>query len=116
MLQCPLPFLRNAFIIFGYKDKAIPVTGRGGPLGCETLRLPHFLDNRLTDGGKVDSPTWYSFLLEAESTTVMRLEILGKRRNPMTPWIEPAAIRFSIVPQQTTLPHAAYLDITSLKN
>jgi hypothetical protein len=41
-------------------------------------RLPHFLDNRLTDGGEVVSLTrrppfipqedsWYSFLLEAES-------------------------------------------------
>jgi hypothetical protein len=57
--------------------KAIPVTGREGPYGCETSRLPHFLDNRLTDGGEVVSPTvalypqedsWYSFLLEAEST------------------------------------------------
>jgi hypothetical protein len=35
------------------KGKAIPVTGRGGPQGCETSRLPHFLDTRLTDGGKV---------------------------------------------------------------
>jgi hypothetical protein len=33
--------------------KVIPVTGRGGPKGCETSRLPHFLDNRLTDGGQV---------------------------------------------------------------
>jgi hypothetical protein len=33
--------------------KAIPVTGRGGPQGCEMSRLPHFLGNRLTDGGKV---------------------------------------------------------------
>jgi hypothetical protein len=59
--------------------KAIPVSGRGGPQSCETSRLPHFLDNRLTDGGEVvslmhrplfapqESP-WYSFLLEAEST------------------------------------------------
>jgi hypothetical protein len=46
------------------------------------LRIPHCLDNRLTDGGKVVSPThrphfthkkhyfvcvWYSFLLETES-------------------------------------------------
>jgi hypothetical protein len=25
------------------KGEAIPVTGREGPLGCETSRLPHFL-------------------------------------------------------------------------
>jgi hypothetical protein len=62
------------------KGKAIPVTGRGGPQGYETSRLPHFLHNRLTDGGKVVSlmrrpaalypqeDSWYSFLLEAEST------------------------------------------------
>jgi hypothetical protein len=37
------------------KGKAIPVTGREGPYGCETSRVPHFLDNRLTDGGEVDS-------------------------------------------------------------
>jgi hypothetical protein len=27
------------------KGKTIPVTGRGGPQGCETSRLPHFLEN-----------------------------------------------------------------------
>jgi hypothetical protein len=37
------------------QGKAIPVTGRGGPYGCETSRLPKFLDNRLTDGGEVAS-------------------------------------------------------------
>jgi inner membrane protein involved in colicin E2 resistance len=37
--------------------KANPVTGRGGPEDFETSRLPHFLDNRLTDGGKVVSLT-----------------------------------------------------------
>jgi hypothetical protein len=39
------------------KGKAITETGCGGPLGCETLRVPHFLDNRLTDGGEAVSLT-----------------------------------------------------------
>jgi hypothetical protein len=38
------------------KVKRIPVTGRGGLQGCEMLRIPHYLDNWLTDGGKVTSP------------------------------------------------------------
>jgi hypothetical protein len=61
------------------KGKGIHVTGRVGPQNCETLRLPHLLDYRLTDGGKFVSLTrrppfttqedsWYSFLSEAEST------------------------------------------------
>jgi hypothetical protein len=37
------------------KGQDIPVSGRGGPQGCETSRLPHLLDNRLTDGGEVVS-------------------------------------------------------------
>jgi hypothetical protein len=38
-------------------SKAIPTTGRGGPYGCETSRLPHFLGNRLIDDGGVVSLT-----------------------------------------------------------
>jgi hypothetical protein len=38
-------------------EKAIPIRGRGGPQACETSRLPHFLDNRLTDGGEIVSLT-----------------------------------------------------------
>jgi hypothetical protein len=56
---------------------AVNETGRGGPYGCETLKIPHFLDNRLTVGREVATLTrrphftpgedsWYSFLLEAE--------------------------------------------------
>jgi hypothetical protein len=37
------------------KVNAIPETGHGSPKGCETSRLPHFLDNRLTDGDDVVS-------------------------------------------------------------
>jgi hypothetical protein len=44
--------------VFGrIKGKAIPVTGRGGPQGCETSRLPRFLDNPLTNGSEVISLT-----------------------------------------------------------
>jgi hypothetical protein len=35
------------FMLSLKKGKAIPVRG------CETSRFPHFLDNRLTDGGEV---------------------------------------------------------------
>jgi hypothetical protein len=39
------------------KGKAILVTGRGDPQDCEMSRTPHFLDNRLKDGGKDVNPT-----------------------------------------------------------
>jgi hypothetical protein len=39
------------------KGKAIPVAGLGGPQGCEKSRIPHFQDNRLTDGGDIVSLT-----------------------------------------------------------
>jgi hypothetical protein len=61
------------------KSKAIPVKGREGPQGCETSKLPYFLDNRFSDGVEVASLkpvalypqeySWYSFLLQAESTS-----------------------------------------------
>jgi hypothetical protein len=38
------------YVICYYYTK---VTDRGGPLGCETSRLSHFLDNRSIDGGEV---------------------------------------------------------------
>jgi hypothetical protein len=39
------------------KSKAMHVASHGGPWDCEMLRIPHCLDNWLTDGGKVVSPT-----------------------------------------------------------
>jgi hypothetical protein len=38
------------------KNQAISVTGRGSLQGREMLRIPHCLDNQLTDGGEVVSP------------------------------------------------------------
>jgi hypothetical protein len=69
---------RGKSVAYQSEGKAIPVTGRQGPQGCETSRLPHLLDNRFTDSGDVSltrqpsftpqEDSWYSFLLEAEST------------------------------------------------
>jgi hypothetical protein len=57
----PLYLYNKALLMISYegkrKSKAIPVTARGGPQGCETSRLPRFLDNRQTDGGEVVSLT-----------------------------------------------------------
>jgi hypothetical protein len=45
-----LPFSLKMSYVKKYKKvkkcKAVPVTGLEGTYGCETSRLPHFLDNR----------------------------------------------------------------------
>jgi hypothetical protein len=46
---------------FCYRGKAISVTDHGGPLGCETLKPPHCLDNWLTDSGEVSLTHWPPF-------------------------------------------------------
>jgi hypothetical protein len=55
---------RTGFYTFSctnfYKEKyAFPVTSRGGLFGSEKLKISHCLDNRLIDGGKVVSPTYW---------------------------------------------------------
>jgi hypothetical protein len=40
---------------FRKKGKPISVTDLEGPYGCETSRLPHFIDNRLTYDGEIGS-------------------------------------------------------------
>jgi len=60
------------------KGKSVPLHARSGPEGSRKLRFPDFMTTA-QDGGKVASLThrpplhprkysWYSFLLEAEST------------------------------------------------
>jgi hypothetical protein len=68
-----LPFLK-------VKRKVIPVTGRGGPQGCETTRPPHFLQavglqmavslSALRESCPLLSQedSCYSYPLESEST------------------------------------------------
>jgi hypothetical protein len=68
--------LVKKFAIYYRKVKLSLLTGHGGPKGYETSRLAHFLESRLTDGGKPVSLTrrplftpqedsWYSFPLVA---------------------------------------------------
>jgi hypothetical protein len=86
--------------------------------------FPHFLDNRLTDGGEVVSPTrrppftpgslypqedsWYSFPLEAESTLIEKSNDIGIRTRDL--------LACSIVPQPTTLPRAPEITILRALN
>jgi hypothetical protein len=94
------------------KGKAMPLTGRGGPRGSETSRLPHVLDNRLTEGGEVVSLTrrpaaFYppppsgrflvliSVIGWVDPRTIVRLEGLGQVKNPVSSFgIVPATSRF----------------------
>jgi hypothetical protein len=86
------------FIFAEGKGKAIPTTGRRGPQGWETSSLPHFLDNRLTDGGEIFSLTrrpnaFYPpgrFLVlisirgSVDRRALVRLEGLDQLKNLMT--------------------------------
>jgi hypothetical protein len=72
------PFSRNTKCYSIYK-KSNPITGLDRPLGSQEVEAPRFFRQSAHEGGKVVSPThrpplpprkdsWYSFLLEAEST------------------------------------------------
>jgi hypothetical protein len=50
------------------KKVKLLLAGGGGPYGCETLSLLHFLDNRLTDGSEIVSLTrWSAFTSQDDS-------------------------------------------------
>jgi hypothetical protein len=93
---------------YGKKNETIPVRGRGDPQGCDTSRLPHFLD-KSTHRWRWDcqpySPTGYPLppgrflvLISVRSwvdpRVIVRLEELGQLKNPVTSSrIEPATFR-----------------------
>jgi hypothetical protein len=77
--QCSTVNIKNGED-YDSSSNSIPVLGRGGPYGCETSRLPHFLENHFRDVNELVGLTcrpaalcsqedpWCSFLLKAEST------------------------------------------------
>jgi len=88
------------------KGKAVPLQARRGPEGSRKLRFPDFV-TMAQDGGRLSALrtvrlyprkySWYSFLLEAESTPGPKCD--GKdimsMKNPLTPsGIQPATFRF----------------------
>jgi hypothetical protein len=85
------------------KDKAISITVRGGPLGCETSRFSHFLDNRLTDGGEVAclarrspfTPRKIPGTGGVDPGATVRLDGLGQLKNPVISYgIESAKLQY----------------------
>jgi hypothetical protein len=103
---------------------AIPVTGFGGPQDCRTSRLPHFLDNGVTDGSEVVSLTWWT---PFNNRKIISTHFCQRR---IRPHVHSAAERirsieksnnlignrkrglasYSIVPQSTTQPRAPIND------
>jgi hypothetical protein len=113
-----MQWLQICSIHISKTGKAIPVTGHGGPYGCGTSRLPHFLDNWLTHGSEVVSLTrqppftpkedsWYSFLS-------VQLERLGKLRESNGIGIPTCNLQAcSIVPQPTTKSPPQFISVMS---
>jgi hypothetical protein len=89
------------------KSKTILLTSRGGPKDCETSRLLHFPNNRLTDGGEVVSlkrrtvtlyPLLPLILISVrgwlDPRAIVRLEGLRQLKNPTAlSGIEPVTFR-----------------------
>jgi hypothetical protein len=62
--QLIVPNALQKGISYHKKSRALPIRGLEG---CEMLRIPRCLDNRLTDGGNVVSPNTPAALYSAET-------------------------------------------------
>jgi hypothetical protein len=83
-------------------------TGCGGPHDCETSRLPHFLDNQLTDSSEDVSlmcqpsftPRGFLVLISVigsvDPRAILQLEGSGQMKNPVTS-LEIEPVTFQLV-------------------
>jgi hypothetical protein len=101
------------------KGKVIPVRGRGDPQGCETSRLPHSLDNWLTEEVRLSALRAGRLLPSRkipgtnfvrgwiDRRAIVRLEGSGKLKNIHLIGTRSCSIPpSSIVPQKTELPRS----------
>jgi hypothetical protein len=98
-------FFFPEFVFTSYKGKAIPVTGRGGPWGCETSRLPYFSRQpaHRWRWGQPYSPAaicppgrflvFISVRGWVDPRAIVRMEGLRRLKYPVTAY-EPATFRF----------------------
>jgi hypothetical protein len=116
-------------IILYWKGKAIPVTDHGGPLGCETSRLPpHFLDDQFTDGSErvslMQPPPFtprkipgthfcYSLSQPQGHSAAGRIKSI-EESNDLIRNQTCDLLACSIVPQPTMIPHAPHCLILSI--
>jgi hypothetical protein len=83
--------LFSTLTLSGVKGKAIPVTGREGPLGCEMAWLSASRDGRSLPPGRF--LILVSLKGSVDPRATVRLEGLGQLKNTMTSGIEPATFR-----------------------
>jgi len=92
-LVCSLPLSVSKTLI---KGKAVPLQAWSGPEGSRKLRFPDFVTTAQDDGKVVsltDRPlftprkySWYSFLLEAESTSARSEGFYVNEKSTDTSW------------------------------
>jgi hypothetical protein len=102
------------------KCKVLSITGSGGPYSCEMSRLPHFLDNRLTQMVvRLSALRACPILLSRRFPVLISIKGLAGSRALVAAgklrWIEKSNIlvgnrtcdlpAFSIISQPTTLPY-----------
>jgi hypothetical protein len=59
----------------------MPVTGRGGPCGCEMLRIPNCLGNRLTDCGEASLTCRQCFILQQDFLLLIPVSLSRHQRH-----------------------------------